>query len=260
MSGLRVLVVDDEPLARRRAIRLARACAEVGQIDEAADITAARAALSACPADILLLDIQMPGGDGFALLETLRPPLPAVVIVTAFHDHALRAFDARAIDYVTKPIVPARLRAAVGRAALAVQSRTSQDRVDDLLETVRALREGMEVADGGAKATELWVRTRGDLLRVPVDRVIRFEAERDYVRIHTVGGNFLHHESLAGLERRLDAGVFVRIHRSAIVRRDAIASLKAAPFAALVVVLVDGTELRVGRTYLSRIRKLTRTS
>lgn len=259
MSGLRVLIVDDEPLARRRAIRLVRECVEVGEINEAADITAARAALLARPADILLLDIQMPGGDGFALLETLRPPLRAVVIVTAFHDHALRAFDARAIDYVTKPIVPARLRAAVERAALAVESRTSQDRIDELLETVRTLRRSGAFAGGSAPTTEFWVRTRGDVLRVPAERVIRFEAERDYVRIHTATGNFLHHESLVGLERRLDAGVFVRIHRSSIVRRDAIARLKAAPFAALVAVLVDGTELRVGRTYLSRMRKLVRT-
>ena len=259
MSGLRVLIVDDEPLARRRAIRLVRECVEVGDIDEAADITAARAALLARPADILLLDIQMPGGDGFALLETLRPPLPAVVIVTAFHVHALRAFDAQAIDYVTKPIVPARLRAALERAALAVESRTSQDRIDELLETVRTLRRSGAVAGGGAAATEFWVRTRGDVLRVPAERVIWFEAERDYVRIHTAAGNFLHHESLVGLERRLDAGVFVRIHRSSIVRRDAIARLRTAPFAARVAVLVDGTELRVGRTYLSRMRKLART-
>ena len=258
MSGLRVLIVDDEPLARRRAIRLVRECPEIGEINEASDINAAREALLARPADILLLDIQMPGGDGFALLETLRPPLPAVVIVTAFHDHALRAFDARAIDYVTKPIVPTRLRAAVERAALAVESRTSQDRIDELLETVRTLRRSGAVAGGGT-ATEFWVRTRGDVHRVPAERVVRFEAERDYVRIHTAAGNFLYHESLIGLERRLDAGVFVRIHRSSIVRREAIARLRTAPFAALVAVLVDGTELRVGRTYLSRIRRLVRT-
>jgi two-component system LytT family response regulator len=258
VSGLSVLVVDDEPLARRRAIRLVRQCVEVGEIAEAADITAARAALLARPADILLLDIQMPGGDGFSLLETLRPPLPAVVIVTAFHDHALRAFDARAIDYVTKPIVPARLRAAVEKAALAVESRTSQDRIDEL-ETVRTLRKAGLVQASGATAREFWVRTRGDVLRVPADQVIRFEAERDYVRLHTAGGTFLHHESLAGLERRLEPDVFVRIHRSSIVRRDAIARLRTAPFAALVAVLLDGTELRVGRTYLARIRKLART-
>lgn len=259
VSGLSVLIVDDEPLARRRAIRIVRQCVEVGEINEAGDITAARAALLDRPADILLLDIQMPGGDGFALLESLRPPLPAVVMVTAFHDHALKAFEARAIDYVTKPIVPARLRAAVERAAQAVESRSNQDRIAELLETVRTLRRNGAIPHDGAQATEFWVRTRGDVLRVPAERVIRFEAERDYVRLHTAAGTFLHHESLVSLERRLDPGVFIRIHRSSIVRRDAIARLRTAPFAALIAVLVDGTELRVGRTYLARMRKLART-
>ena len=258
MTGLSVLVVDDEPLARRRAIRIVRQCVEVGAIEEAGDIAAARAVLEARSVDILLLDIQMPGGDGFALLETLRPPLPAVVIVTAFHDHALKAFEARAIDYVTKPIVPARLLAAVERAAITAENRSSQDRIDELLETVRTLRRNSPLPAGGGTASEFWVRTRRDVMRVPADRVMRFEAERDYVRIHTAGGTFLHHESLVSLERRLDPGAFIRIHRSSIVRRDAIARLRTAPFAALIAVLADGTEIRVGRTYLTRMRRLAR--
>lgn len=258
MASLSVLVIDDEPLARRRVIRVLRQCAELGEIREAGDVAAARAALETRPADILLLDIQMPGEDGFALLETLSSPPPAVIIVTAFHDHALKAFDARAVDYVTKPIVPARLRSAVERATLVVQSRSSQDRIDELLETVRTLRTGSTMRSAESIGTEFWVRTRGDVIRVPAERVIRFEAERDYVRIHTAAGTFLHHESLVSLEQRLDANVFVRIHRSAIVLREAIRSLRTAPFAALIAVLADGTEQRVGRTYLARIRRMVR--
>ena len=259
MTGLSVLVVDDEPLARRRAMRLVRQCLDVGSIDEAGDITAARTALQDRPADILLLDIQMPGGDGFHLLETLPPPLPAVIIVTAFHDHALRAFEARAIDYVTKPIVAARLRMALERAATAVESRNNRDRIDELAETVKALRGKLRASTRGPTATEFWVRARGDVVRVAAERVIRFAAERDYVRLHTAEGTYLHHESLVALERRLDPNAYVRIHRSAIVRRDAIARLKPAAFSALVAVLADGTELRVGRTYLARTRHLVRT-
>ena len=259
VSGLSVLVVDDEPLARRRAMRLVRQCPEVGQVDEASDATAARAALLAAPVDILLLDIQMPGEDGFSLLETLKSPVPAVIFVTAFHDHALRAFEACAVDYVTKPIVAARLRAAVGRAAMAVAGRASQDRIAELMETLLALRKTTSGSGAGAVATEFWVRTRGSVLRVAVGGVIRFEAERDYVRLHTDGGTYLHHESLSSLERRLDPAVFVRIHRSAIVRRDCITRFRSAPFAALIAVLADGTELRVGRTYLATMRRFMRT-
>lgn len=253
MTGASVLVVDDEPLARRRAIRVLEKAGWASAISEAGDVAQARAALAEHRPDIMLLDIQLPGGTGFDLLEGLDPATaPVVVFVTAFDHYALRAFEARAVDYVTKPLDPGRFRAALDRAHAAVEARARGDRVQELQETVKALRQALQ--DRPASAGEFWVRTQKDYVRIGVDQVIRFQAERDYVRIHAAGAEYLHHESLASLQGRLDPAQFLRIHRSAIVRREAIVRLRAGPFSALIAVLSDGAEVRVGRTYLAGVR------
>lgn len=252
MTGLSVLVVDDEPLARRRAIRLLKQLVNGAPIEEAGNVEEARAILDAQNVDVLLLDIQMPGGSGFDLLETLSNPPKAIVFITAFDHHALRAFDAQAIDYITKPIDPGRLRAAFTRAIDTVRAQTNQDRIAELQEAVKALR---QAAPGSARfLTEFWIRLKGDYLRVPATHVIRFQADRDYVRIHVAAESYLYHESLASLEKRLDPDQFVRVHRSTILRRDAIIRIKTAPFSSLIAMMGDGSEFRVGRTYASKIR------
>ncbi len=240
MTGLNVLVVDDEPLARRRLIRLLGKLDWVERVDEAADVIEACCKTAEVQPDILLLGIQMPGGSGFDVLGQLGPTPPIIVFVTAFDHHALRAFEANAIDYVTKPIEPGRFGLAMERARAATGSRHQTERIAELQETVASLRRSL---GGQPKQTnEFWVKVRGE-----------------YVRIHVVGADYLYQESLSSLERRLDPVDFVRIHRSTIVRRDMIVRIKQAPFAALIAVLTDGTESRVGRTYASAIRaSLTR--
>lgn len=254
MSGLSVLVVDDEPLARRRILRLLAQMDGVGRIQEAGDLAqACRMVDAACP-DILLLDIQMPGGDGFELLERVARTPPAVVFVTAFDHHALQAFEASAVDYVTKPIEPGRFRAAMERARRAVDMHARADRIEELQETVASLRSALQ--DQARPPADFWVRAQGEHLRIAVGAIVRFQADRDYVRIHVPGATYLYRESLASLEQRLDAAEFVRIHRSAIVRRRAIARIRPGPFAALIAVLSDGAEVRVGRTYEPQFRAL----
>ena len=252
MSLCSVLVVDDEPLARRRLLRLLGAMPWVGRVDEAGDVAEACRRAEAQPPDILLLDIQMPGGSGFEVLERLAQAPPAVIFVTAFDHHALRAFEANAVDYVTKPIEPGRFQLAMERARKAAAARLQGDRVAELQETVTALKRALnerERRDG-----EFWVKWQGEHLRIAPEQIIRFQADRDYVRIHTRGADYLYQESLASLERRLDPADFTRIHRGTIVRRGAIASIRPAPFAALVAVLCDGSEVRVGRTYAAAMR------
>ncbi|WP_296595683.1 LytTR family DNA-binding domain-containing protein [Phenylobacterium sp.] len=252
MSGLTVLVVDDEPLARRRILRLLAKEEGLGRIEAVGDVAEACRTAETLRPDILLLDIQMPGGDGFQLLDQLAQAPPAVVFVTAFDHHALRAFDADAADYVTKPIEPGRFRAAMARARRLAGLQAREERIAELQETVAALRGAL--GEQARAPMDFWVRARGEHLRVSADDVVRFQAERDYVRIHVAGANYLHRESLASLERRLDAEAFVRIHRSTIVRRRAVVKVRPGPFAALVAVLADGSEVRVGRTYEAQMR------
>lgn len=258
MNDLTILVVDDEPLARRRLLRLLGKMEWVGRIEEAADAEEARRAAQQTRPDILLLDIQMPGGSGFDVLESLGPEPPVVVFVTAFDHHALRAFEANAVDYVTKPIEPGRFARALARARIAAGARLQADRVAEMQETIASLKRTL--TEQPKRPTEFWVKARGDYLRITSDNVIRFQAERDYVRIHVLGADYLFQESLSSLERRLDGEEFLRIHRGAIVRRGAITRIKQARFAALIAILSDGSEVRVGRTYAPMIRaKLIRT-
>lgn len=252
MTGLSVLVVDDEPLARRRAVRLVKRFLDASAIIEAGDADEARAALAAHAVDVLLLDIQMPGEDGFSLLESLSHPPPTVIFVTAFGHHALRAFEAQAVDYVTKPIEPGRLQAALRRAQETLEAQASQDQLAELQETLRTLRRD-QLARSQAVA-EFWVKTHSDYVRVPTTAITRFQSDRGYVQIHAGGETYLHLESLASLERRLDPDEFVRVHRGVIVRKNAIVRVKGAPSSVLFAVLEDGSNVRIGRTYVAAFR------
>lgn len=252
MKPMSVLIVDDEPLARRRLARLVAALPDAEPVGEAGDVQDACRAIEALSPDIILLDIQIPGGTGFDIVERLDGNGPAVVFVTAFDHFALRAFDAAAVDYVTKPIEPARLQMAISRARAKVAAKAGEERIAELNETVFALRQALRKQE--AQVADIWVKARRELIRIALDRVVRFQAERDYVRIHTENRSYLHHESLASLEAWLDPAAFIRLHRSSIVRRDCIVGLRQAPFSALIALLSDGSEIRVGRTYAKQVR------
>lgn len=254
MSDLSVMIVDDEPLARRRLARMVAAQRGVVLVGEAEDAAGALAQIATLRPDILLLDIQMPGASGFDLLDRLTEPPSVVIFVTAFDHHALRAFNVSAADYVTKPVDPGRFAAAIDRAMTLARSRQTDERMAELTETVATLRAALQEHD--ASATDLWIKVRGGHLRVPASRVVAIRAERDYARVFADGASHLLHESLASLDARLDSQSFLRVHRSAIVRMDRVVRLRHAPFAALIAVMDDGSEVRVGRTYAPRIREI----
>lgn len=209
-TGLRVLVVDDEALARLRLVQLVRELGAAGtpplqRVDEAADAAAALAWLHGHEADLLLLDIQMPGLDGVGLAARLRAGVkpPAVVFVTAHGEHALKAFELEAADYVTKPVRRERLQAALERVA-------------------RRL-------DGGgvAPAAEpvIVVSERGRLVRVPLAEVLYLKAELKYVTLRTARHTYVLDDALADLEQRL-GDAFLRVHRNAVVAKAAVQALE----------------------------------
>jgi two-component system response regulator AlgR len=245
-APLTALLVDDEPLALRR---LNLAIAAIGGVDVVGSTTSARQAvrmIAELAPDVVFLDIAMPGIDGFEIAEQLgADDAPAIVFVTAYDQHAVRAFDADAVDYLLKPVAPERLRAAIGRVRNWIAGRSAPEDMDR--------EEGRLGPDDS-----LWVHRHQEFVRVRVDDIAWIEAEGDYVRLHAGDGGGLVRATLSSLEARLDPQVFVRVHRSAICRLSAISGLHRKPTGALAVRLANGDEAPVGRSYNSGLRALLR--
>jgi two-component system, LytTR family, response regulator len=248
---IRTVIVDDEPLALEGLrILLARE----PDLDLVAAVTtedeAVEAILEHRP-DLVFLDIQLEGGDGFRVVaRVVKEHFPVVVFVTAHDEHALRAFDAFAIDYVLKPVDPDRLRVAIGRVRLALRSRhdLGRDRLGSLLAALdgRPLRETLAMPGFVSRFT---VRTGNRYQVIGAEEVVRITSAGNYVTLHTTRGRHLLRGTLAGLERRLDPGRFARIHRTCIVNVDRVRELGDAGHGRHWIELEDGSRLMLGRSF-----------
>ncbi|PAP77991.1 LytR/AlgR family response regulator transcription factor [Rubrivirga marina] len=237
---LRALVADDEPLARETVRLLLDGVDDVDLTWEAADGRQAVDAIRGFRPDLVFLDVQMPHLDGFGVVEAVGPEaMPATVFVTAFDDHALRAFDAAAVDYLVKPYDDARFARALDRA------RSLCGR-PDLAASLRGL---LDERDRPEPADRLLVRSGTRLVVVQTAAVDWAEAAGDYVALHVGPQTHLLRETLSGLEERLDGRHFVRIHRSAIVQVDRVRDVKLTAAGDAKVRLRDGTEVRASRRY-----------
>jgi DNA-binding LytR/AlgR family response regulator len=267
MGALRVLIVDDEPHARRRLEILLRDQDAVELVGAAAEGVAARRMIAELSPDVLLLDIKMPGMTGLELLEALgaeaaRGPAPIVIFVTAFDRFALDAFDRAAFDYLLKPVEPARLAAALARAREALSERAAAERVQELEEVLRNLRSGPALsptpgAPDSAYAREIWIQERGGRTSLPVAAIDWVAAERDYVRIHTNARSFLIRQSIGALAERLDPQAFLRVHRSSLVRADRIVRIRHSNGRGAIT-LSTGAEIPVSRRHMGALKALTR--
>ncbi len=213
---LKVLIVDDEPIARLRLHSLLEACTEprAEVLAEAGSADEALACLKEQPCDLVLLDVQMPGADGLQLAQTLREQAgsPAVVFVTAHAEHALRAFELEAIDYLTKPVRRERLQAALARVAQRLAERAA--------------------AQGGSAAVAapedpqvIVVNDRGRVARVPLAEVLYLKAELKYLTLRTATQSLVLDGSLSDFEQRLGEK-FLRVHRNALVAKAAVRELQ----------------------------------
>lgn len=239
MQTLRTLIVDDEPLAIERLQILAGQQAGVSLVGTASDGASALRMVDALSPDLVLCDIAMPDLDGLAVaaaIDRLDNP-PAVIFVTAFDRYAVAAFDVAAVDYLLKPVSPERLERALAR----VREWRSAERVRP---------------NKGEWITEFWVQNRGEMLRIDAAQVDLIEAERDYMRLHVGGRSWLIHQTIKSLEARMDPERFMRIHRSKMVRRDGIVSLRHHGDGAWSVDLGDGGVHRIGRTYLHDVKAI----
>jgi DNA-binding LytR/AlgR family response regulator len=193
---------------------------------------------------MVFLDISMPGLSGFEVLERISPrEHPAVVFVTAYDSHAVQAFDVAAADYLMKPYAQDRLEESVARGRLWLEARAARQPVDE--------------ASSGAPLESLWVHRHNEFVRVPLGEVAWLEAQGDYVKIHGARHAGLARATLTSLERRLGPD-FVRVHRSAICRKQAIVGLRRKPTGAMCVLLDNGGEAPVGRSYVPGLRAMLR--
>jgi DNA-binding LytR/AlgR family response regulator len=257
MTVLRVLIVDDEPLARRRLEILLRDQAEVELVGAAPDGVAARRMIAELSPDVVLLDIKMPGLTGLELLDALGETAPIVVFVTAFDRFALDAFDRAAFDYLLKPVEPARLTASLARAREALAEHAAAERVRELEEILHNLRSGPTAAADAVFDRDIWIQERGGRISLPVAAIDWVAAERDYVRIHAGPRSFLVRQSIGALTARLDPALFVRVHRSSLVRADRIVRLRHAAGRGAVM-LSTGAEVPVSRRHMGALKAMTR--
>jgi len=242
-TTLRVLIVDDELVARRRIRRLLATEGDVTIVGECEDGASALAVIAAEKPDVAFLDVQMPELDGFDVVRSIATAeLPAIVFVTAYDQYALQAFDVQAIDYLLKPFTRERFRTALARARerLLSVSRSRQGDVDKLIEHLRTTRR---------YPTRVAVRTTDRFVVVHWADVDWVEAADNYVTLHVGAREYLLRETLVSLEQQLDPERFGRIHRSALVQFDRIAELHAATHGDIDLVLRNGVRLTVTRTW-----------
>lgn len=259
MHALRTLIVDDERLARVGLRRQLEALEGADVVGECAGGEEAVRAIEELEPDLVLLDIQMPGMGGFDVVRRVGPAaMPPVVFVTAYDEFALEAFEVDAVDYVLKPIDPDRFRSALTRARRRIRKGSRADleqRLRRVLERLEmgegglgsASRAGGPGAASGAPFRRLTVRKSGRVVLLDVAEVDWVESAGNYVRLHVGGEAYLLRRTTKELERELDPGAFLRIHRSIIVNMERVSHLERAPGDRYTFVLEDGTRLDSSR-------------
>lgn len=248
---LSTLIVDDEPLAREGLRMLLAEDPDVSAIHEAKDGREAVVAIQKTRPDLVFLDVQMPEMDGFSVVEEIGAgQMPAVVFVTAHDRYAIEAFEVNAIDYLLKPVTRERFAQALDRAKARLPAHSAPEanrQILSLLETLAAPRRQLK---------RLAVRTAGKTLFVDIDDVDWIEAAENYVRLHVGRASHLVHVAMNTLEKSLDPGTFLRIHRSILVNVGRIKELEPSLHGEYMVTLENDVRLRSGRTYHEKLKAL----
>lgn len=246
---LRAVIVDDEPVARNLLRSMLAEHPEVQVVGECRNAREAVTAIRDLEPDVVFLDIQMPGGDGFSVIERVGvEEMPAVVFVTAYDEYALRAFEVVAVDYLLKPFDERRLESSVRRLRGQV-ARAEPGTGSRLLELLEELR-------GAARYTDrIAVAAGAHVAFIPTSDVTWLEAKGKQTLVHTATETYTRREGLAELTARLDPAEFIRVHRSSVVRIDRIKEIHRWSRGGYYIVLADGTRLTTGGRYKSAIEE-----
>jgi len=244
---VRTLLVDDEPLARALLRELLAEHPEIEIVGEATNGFDAVKSVAELSPELVFLDIQMPKLSGFEVLELLDEPAPAVVFVTAYDEYALRAFEVHAVDYLLKPVEPARLAAAITRVVERKRARAEAPRPEVVAAAARPPGRALE---------RVLFREEGRVHVLPIGRVDFIEAQDDYLSFASAGKRFRKQQTLAELEAQVDATRFVRVHRSYLLNVERLARLDLYAKDSWIAVLTDGTKIPVSRSGHARLREL----
>ena len=260
-STIRTLVADDEPLARKGIRVWLESERDINIIGEATDGEEAAESIRELKPDLVFLDVRMPGIDGFEVLEKVaRVHIPLTIFVTAYDSYAIRAFEVHAVDYLLKPISPARLSEALDRVRhellLLDELEVSQNRLLRLLESIgrdNAPSQSRSSAPDVQFSRRFVVRDRDRFVIVTADEIDWIESAANYVELHVGKKVFSLRDTMRTLEARLDPNHFVRIHRSTIVNISRIKEISREWAGDFEVTLHDGTKLRMSRSYQDRL-------
>ncbi|MBO9517826.1 MAG: LytTR family transcriptional regulator DNA-binding domain-containing protein [Porphyrobacter sp.] len=253
---IRTLIVDDEKLAIQGLQLRLEPYSDVEIIGTCANGREAIRAIKTEKPDLVFLDIQMPGFDGFSVVKgvmEIEPPL--FVFVTAFEEHAIRAFEANAVNYLMKPVDEDKLADTLDRVRTRLAEKRSADEAKKLQDVLAEIApdaiENMPVEDENAGRYEkmINIKDRGQIFRVDVDSIEHIEAAGDYMCIYTGDNSLILRETMKDLERRLDPRVFQRVHRSTIVNLDQVRQVKPHTNGECFLVLGSGAEVKVSRSY-----------
>ena len=250
MTKIRTLVVDDETLARERVLTLLQQEVDVEVVGECSDGGQAVAAIQEQSPDLVFLDVQMPGCDGFEVLKNISPErMPTVIFVTAYDEYALRAFEVHALDYLLKPFGKERFQQTLRHAREALEARRAGDLGRRLLAMVH------DIKPEPQRVERLVVKSGGRVFFLRTEEIDWIEAAGNYVRLHLGHESHLFRETMNRMETRLDGSRFSRIHRSRIVNTERIMELQPWFTGDHVVVLRDGTRLTLSRLYKDKLQQ-----
>ena len=250
MGTIRALIVDDEPLAREGIRTRLKREPDIEIIGECGNGRDAMAAILRDAPDLVFLDVQMPGLDGFGVIASVGVrQMPRVVFVTAYDEHALKAFEVNALDYLLKPIDGQRFAEALERARDGIRGKNLETISEQLQKMMAALRVEKKSIE------RISIKSAGRIIFLSVNDIDWIEAADNYVQIHAGRDTHLLHGTMNSLEQKLDAGRFLRIHRSTIVNISRIRELHPMFHGEYTVVLKDGTKLTSGRSYRDRLQE-----
>jgi two-component system LytT family response regulator len=253
---IRALIIDDELLARQRIRLLAREERELEVIGECDSPASALAAIQRDSPDLLFLDVQMPEMDGFELLQRLpRERLPVVIFTTAYDKHAVRAFEAHALDYLLKPIQPERFRAAVARAQEHLATKQASSAARGLLDLLAARQTASAVPAAAQYLARLTIKTDDRVVVIKTADIDSIESAGNYVAVNAGKDSHILRETLNGLEKQLDPEKFLRVSRSAIVNLDRVKELQPMFKGEHVIVLQTGRRLTMTRGLLREVER-----